>query len=81
MDSQDRKKNPSAFLRNIFQILQVFVLFSHQNPHLAEHVEWTSSGNGFVIKDLTYFEEHILPQYFKHKKYSSFVRQVSIFLI
>ena len=39
-------------------------------------MSWAESGSGFVIKDLETFSAQILPQYFKHKKYTSFVRQV-----
>ena len=76
---QERKKNPSAFLRNIFNILQVTLNLNFQNTQLNDIIEWAPSGNGFVIKNLPEFESNILPQYFKHKKYSSFVRQVTFF--
>jgi len=35
---------------------------------------WSDNGETFVIKDPVKFEEQIIPQFFKHNKFSSFVR-------
>jgi hypothetical protein len=35
---------------------------------------WSEDGETFVVKDPTKFEKEIIPQYFKHSKFSSFVR-------
>ncbi len=55
MSIQERKKNPSAFLRNIFQILQVLDRLTYQNSQLNDIIEWAPGGNGFVIKNLPDF--------------------------
>lgn len=35
---------------------------------------WSDNGETFVVKDPTKFESTIIPQFFKHSKFSSFVR-------
>ena len=39
---------------------------------------WSEDGETFVVKDPVKFERSIIPQFFKHSKFSSFVR-VSVF--
>jgi len=40
---------------------------------------WTREGDAFYIKDIKTFEESILPKYFKHNKFTSFVRQLNTY--
>ena len=35
---------------------------------------WSDDGETFVVKDPAKFERSIIPQFFKHSKFSSFVR-------
>jgi hypothetical protein len=35
---------------------------------------WSEDGETFVVKDPVKFETNIIPQFFKHSKFSSFVR-------
>ena len=35
---------------------------------------WSEDGLTFVVKDPVKFEREIIPQFFKHSKFSSFVR-------
>jgi HSF-type DNA-binding len=35
---------------------------------------WMDEGETFVVKDPVRFEQMIIPQFFKHSKFSSFVR-------
>ena len=35
---------------------------------------WSEDGETFVVKDPIRFEKQIIPQFFKHSKFSSFVR-------
>ena len=40
---------------------------------------WSEDGETFVVKDPTKFEQEIIPQFFKHSKFSSFVRQLNFY--
>jgi hypothetical protein len=35
---------------------------------------WSDDGETFIVKDPAKFERTIIPQFFKHSKFSSFVR-------
>ena len=35
---------------------------------------WSNDGKTFVVKDPNKFESSIIPQFFKHNKFTSFVR-------
>lgn len=40
---------------------------------------WSEDGETFVVKDPEKFETTIIPQFFKHSKFSSFVRQLNFY--
>lgn len=40
---------------------------------------WSEDGETFVVKDPIKFEKQIIPQFFKHSKFSSFVRQLNFY--
>ena len=42
---------------------------------------WSSNGIGFIIVNEKILTKSVLPKYFKHSNYSSFIRQVNIFLL
>jgi heat shock transcription factor len=42
-------------------------------------ISWSSTGDSFVIFDATGFESELLPKNFKHKNFSSFIRQLNIY--
>jgi HSF-type DNA-binding len=42
-------------------------------------VSWVDGGHAFVIKDVDAFSNTIIPDYFKHRKFSSFVRQLNFY--
>jgi hypothetical protein len=39
-------------------------------------VRWAPNGIGFIVLNEDVFSKDVLPRYFKHSNYSSFVRQV-----
>ena len=68
--SKKGMENISNFIFRTFCILE--------DESNTEIVDWSASGSAFVIKDIRKFEEFILPTYFKHSNFSSFVRQVTL---
>jgi hypothetical protein len=50
-----------------------------QNSEIVAVISWTSSGDSFNIKNITKFTEEVLPRYFKHSNFSSFIRQLNMY--
>lgn len=38
---------------------------------------WSSKGETFIIRDVKKFSDEIIPKYYKHNNFSSFVRQLN----
>ena len=63
-----QERSVPKFLKKVFHILE-------ENKH-NDFVSWTSDGLAIVIKKPTEFAEKVLPLYFKHGNFASFIRQV-----
>lgn len=62
---------PSSFLLKTYEILT--------DNSQSEIVSWTDDGRSFVVKNVKAFCEDVLPKYFKHNNYASFVRQLNMY--
>jgi hypothetical protein len=68
-NSSNDKKLPPNFLLKLYQILE-----TNEFNHI---IDWGDNGKYFIVKNLTEFTEKVLPKFFKHNNFSSFVRQVN----
>lgn len=62
---------PASFLQKTFDILS--------EASLSSVVSWSGDGNSFAVQDVKGFSEQVLPKYFKHCNFPSFVRQLNMY--
>ncbi len=63
-------RDQPLFLRKTYQMLEA------SPPDIAE---WSAKGDSFTIKDPDRFAQTVIPQYFSHSNFSSFVRQLNFY--
>lgn len=66
-----RAKKTNSFLCKLYDILN--------DLEYGEIISWNKEGNGVIIKNITKLCKIVLPKFYKHKNYSSFVRQLNIY--
>ena len=66
-----KKGDCPNFLLKLYNILE--------NDEYKNIISWSEDGNNFVIHNTHSFSQNILPQYFKHNNYSSFIRQLNMY--
>ena len=66
-----KKSEYPNFLLKLYQILE--------NKDYKDIIEWSEDGKYFIVKNLHDFTENILPKYYKHNNYSSFIRQLNMY--
>ena len=66
---QEKKKK--SFLSKLYDILN--------NTAYKEIIYWNKEDGGIIIADVNKFISMILPKYYNHNKYSSFVRQLNLY--
>jgi len=64
-------KKLTSFLNKTYEIVN--------DPTNSVTVAWTTDGMGFTINSVPDFVEQILPRYFKHSNFASFVRQLNMY--
>ena len=68
--SASSAKREAVFLEKTYDIIE------QQSSHI---IEWAQDGKSFVVKDPEYFASKIIPRFFKHSKFASFVRQLNFY--
>jgi heat shock transcription factor, other eukaryote len=63
---------PTPFLTKTYEIVD--------DPSTNQVVSWGPAGNSFVVWDPHLFATTLLPRYFKHGNFSSFVRQLNTYV-
>ena len=63
---------PPPFLKKTFEMVED----SHTDPV----VSWSQTRDSFVVWDSHEFSKTLLPKYFKHSNFSSFVRQLNTYV-
>ena len=66
-----KKSEFPSFLLKLYQILE--------NEEYKDIIQWGENGKFFVVKNIHDFTEKILPKYYKHNNYSSFIRQLNMY--
>ncbi|KAA8915347.1 hypothetical protein TRICI_002509 [Trichomonascus ciferrii] len=64
-------KNRPPFVEKVWSLVN--------DPSNHEYINWMPDGESFYIVDKEGFEREILPKYFKHCKFSSFIRQLNMY--
>ncbi|KAE8675090.1 Heat stress transcription factor A-6b [Hibiscus syriacus] len=62
---------PPAFLTKTFDMVD--------DPGTNHIVSWSRGGSSFIVCDPHLFSTNLLPRYFKHNNFSSFVRQLNTY--
>jgi hypothetical protein len=63
---------PPPFLTKTFEMVE--------DPVTDSIVSWSRARNSFIVWDSTKFSTTLLPRYFKHSNFSSFIRQLNTYV-
>lgn len=63
---------PPPFLSKTFQMVD--------DPETDSIVSWSQARDSFIVWDSHEFSKHLLPKYFKHSNFSSFIRQLNTYV-
>lgn len=66
------EQGPPPFLKKIFDMVE--------DPDTNTVVSWSETRDSFIVWDEHVFAEELLPRYFKHKNFSSFIRQLNTYV-
>lgn len=68
---ESQRSLPTPFLTKTYQLVD--------DPSLDELISWNEDGSTFIVWRPAEFARDLLPKYFKHNNFSSFVRQLNTY--
>ncbi|XP_024994799.1 heat stress transcription factor B-2b [Cynara cardunculus var. scolymus] len=68
---ESQRTIPTPFLTKTYQLVD--------DPSSDEMISWNEHGNAFVVWRPAEFARDLLPKYFKHNNFSSFIRQLNTY--
>jgi heat shock transcription factor len=69
--TSSRSKTIPAFLNKLYSMVN--------DPSTDELIHWSLDGLSFVVKNQVSFAKQVLPRFFKHNNFASFVRQLNMY--
>ncbi|KAM3362347.1 heat stress transcription factor B-2a isoform X1 [Capsicum galapagoense] len=75
MGRSSRMRCPAPFLSKTYGLLEE----QEEESSINKVVSWNGEGSGFVVWCPAEFSEVMLPKYFKHNNFSSFIRQLNTY--
>ncbi|KAJ3152887.1 kinase-regulated stress-responsive transcription factor skn7 [Geranomyces variabilis] len=73
-----KERTPSSDMDNVCSFVQKLYNLV-DNPEHERFVQWNEMGDVFIVFHCEEFAQTVLPRYFKHSKFPSFVRQLNIY--
>ena len=70
-NDQKHGNKPNKFLSRLYNMLN--------ESKFSNIISWSETGTSFHISKISEFTLTVLPQYFRHKNFSSFVRQLNMY--
>lgn len=66
------RTNPTPFLTKTYDLVN--------DPKSDDMISWNENGKAFVVWKPAEFARDLLPRYFKHNNFSSFIRQLNTYV-